>query len=99
MRTLTVKRKKHFVSSLIPYSLTISDALGKRSIKLKNGQTVQVPADDGEAELAVSAETSSGHVESNILALPSGGDMSVKIETGYSVYFGANITIKRIDNR
>jgi len=98
MRTLTVKRRKHFVGSLILYNLTISDALGKRNIKLKNGQTVQFPADEGEVELTVSAETATGYAESNVLTVPSGGDMSFKIETGYSVYHGSNYTIKRIDN-
>lgn len=98
MRTITVKRRKHFVGFSDIYNLTISDALGKRNIKLKNGQTVMMPADDGEVELKVSAETSTGYAESNILTAPSGGDMSFKIETGYSVYFGANYTIKRIDN-
>lgn len=99
MRTLTVKRKKHFVGFPDIYKLTVSDALGKRSIKLKNGQTIQFPADEGEVELKVSAETATGYAESNILTVPAGDDMSFKIETGYSVYYGANYTIKRVDNK
>ncbi len=96
MRTLTVKRKKHFVGFNELYTLTISDKLGLRRIKLKNGQTVTVPVDEGEVTLKVSADTATGFSESAAVTVPEGEDLVYRIETGYSVYYGANYKIKRV---
>lgn len=97
MRTFTVKRKKHFFGSSEAYTLTISDSLGLRSVKLANGQTLSLPVDDGQVELKVGAMSITGYTESKPIDAPPGGDMSFAVETGYDVYMGVTYTIKRTD--
>lgn len=97
MRILSVKRKKHFVGASEKYTLTISDSLGLRSIKLENGKTAEIYADDGEVRLKVSSLAASGYAESAEYVAPSGGDMSFSVETAYDLYSGAAYTIRRTD--
>lgn len=94
MRNFTIKRKKHFVCSREPYTVTISDALGLRSVKISNGQTLSVPVDDGEVTLKTGAMSPLGYAESPVLYVAPGGDGKFRIETGYSIYTGANFRIK-----
>ena len=95
MRNFSIKRKKHFVNSNEPYSITISDALGLRSSKIANGQTLSVPVDNGEVTLKVGALSPLGYAESPALCVAPGGDEVFRIETGYSIYTGANYRIKK----
>ena len=67
MRNFSIKRKKHFVNSNEPYSIT----------------------------LKVGALSPLGYAESPALCVAPGGDEVFRIETGYSIYTGANYRIKK----
>lgn len=97
MRTLTIHRKKHFIDSSADYTLTVCDDIGMRRIRLKNGQTAAIPVSDGDIRLKIGVNGAYGYSESEEITAPAGGNMSYKIETGYSIYFGPNYTIKRTD--
>ena len=77
------------------YTITVSDTLGLRSVKIANGQTLSVPADDGEVTLKVSAMSPLGYAESPVLCVAPGGDGEFRIETGYGIYTGANFRIRK----
>lgn len=83
------------MNSSEPYSVTISDELGLRSVKIANGQTLSIPVDDGNVSLKVGAMSPLGYAESPVLYVAPGGDEEFKIETGYSIYTGANYRIKK----
>ena len=73
-----------------PYSITISDALGVVALEVLVG----VAVDDGEVTLKVGALSPLGYAESPALCVAPGGDEVFRIETGYSIYTGANYRIK-----